>query len=139
MQSTERLSAAIAAAGFLSGAVAWALAGLEMGTGALVGAAVVYGNWLGLRWLLQRFVRPGSRKGPLVALLLLKMLAIFVVCWLVIVRFQVDGLGFALGLTALPVGLVIGAAFEQQRSSLVNPETRETPRDMSPRPRAKEG
>jgi len=113
MNAIDRLSAAIAGAGAFAGASAWALGGAHTGNGALVGALVVYLNWIALRWLLERFVHRGARRGPLVALLLLKMVAIFVVCWVLVVRVGVHGLGFALGLTALPIGLVLGAAFDR--------------------------
>lgn len=112
MRPFDRLSSAIALAGCLAGGLAWAFGGVGTGNGVLVGALVAFLNFQFLGSLLRRMLRPGGRKAPLVALLTLKTGGVFLVCWALLRLAGVDAVGFAVGLGALPVGLVLGALLD---------------------------
>lgn len=113
MQSrlTHRIAVVVAVTGVAATGLAWALGGTDLAAGAVAGAIVALSNWTALRWLLGRLTRPGATRSARAAgiLLTLKMGAVFVVCWWLIVGLGLDAVGLALGLTALPVGLVLGA------------------------------
>jgi hypothetical protein len=80
--------------------------GMDAGIGALVGLAVSVGNFWALTFLTGRIFASGGRKQTaMVGLLMLKIGFLAAICFVLIARLGVDGLGFAIGCSALVVAI----------------------------------
>jgi hypothetical protein len=85
-------------------------AGVSKGIGALVGAAVAIVNAFALRWMVSAIAKVDPRKRAGVSLLLmLKTGAILAVSAAILFFGHIDPVGFALGIGALVLGLVVGS------------------------------
>lgn len=106
----RRITWFVLGASVLLTAIAFALGGLERGVGAGIGGAVAVLNWWGMRWIGERLLRAND-KGRLVwgSLLAIKMAAVLGVVWAILATGLVDPLGFGIGMSALVVGILVGA------------------------------
>ncbi len=85
-------------------------AGTSVGIGALAGAAVALGNAFALRWLVSAITRADSSQRASVSLLLmLKTGAVLAISAAVLFFGHVSPIGFAIGIGALVLGLVVGS------------------------------
>ena len=84
---------------------------VETGIGALGGAAVAIGNAFALRWLVTSMIKsaPERRAGPSLTLML-KTGVILAISAVLLFGAHLDPIGFAIGVGALVLGLVLGAA-----------------------------
>ena len=89
----------------------------------MCGAVVATLNWLVLRWIMQKLVHGSNKSRTGVAIAMpLKFAGLFVVCWMLLTRFAIDPIGFAIGLSALVLGVVYGALRFGEKSALVEKE-----------------
>jgi hypothetical protein len=85
-------------------------AGVSVGVGAVAGAAVAMANAFALRWLVGAITKADPSKRTSVSLLLmLKTGAILAISAGILFFGHVDPIGFALGIGALVLGLVVGS------------------------------
>lgn len=118
----------IAAFGACLSGAAFLLGSTATGLGAMIGTMVAALNWRVLTWLMARVVR-GRRHssgqntglGAVMTLVLLKMIVLAAVCYLLIEVARVDAFGFAIGLTSLVLGLLIGTALDAQSAPQQDP------------------
>lgn len=96
------------AVGFGSVLVLLAFVGVgdRTGVGALVGLLVSVANFAALRFLAGRIVGGGGNQGAMVGLLMLKLGFLAAICFVLIVRLGVDGLGFAIGCGGLVLAIL---------------------------------
>lgn len=96
---------ALVALGFLLG-------GTAVGTGAIVGGVIAVLDAWALTWLAVRVVSGAGfmGKGFAAALLGVKLVLLLGICWAVLARFDVNAVGFSLGLGALVLGMLYGGA-----------------------------
>lgn len=113
---TARMTGWIGAAGAVLSGFAFLFGGASVGTGAVVGAALAAGNWWVLSWILRRGLASRRGAGALLFLLLLKMAVLGGVCYFLVAVAGLNVLGFAVGLTALVFGLVVGSALSPPSS-----------------------
>lgn len=100
----------VALVGALLTALGWALGGAALGVAALVGSAFAFGDWVLMRWLAQRLLLANERGRTLWGgLLVAKMVAVLAVAWLLLWAGGLDPVGFALGVSALVAGGLLGA------------------------------
>jgi hypothetical protein len=84
---------------------------LETGVGALVGSAVAIFNALALRWLVGAMLKADPEKRAGMSLtLMLKTGVILGVSAALLFFLHIDPVGFAIGIGALVLGLVLGSA-----------------------------
>ena len=105
----DRLTIYVAGSAVLLTIVAFIAAGPATGSGAVVGGLFATGNWYAMRWLVQRILTSNDR-GKMIwgSLLTLKMSAILGVVWLILATGWVEPAGFAIGLSGLVLGGVVG-------------------------------
>lgn len=91
-------------------AVAFFVGGVELGLGALLGAAVGVANFLAVRWVGKKILTANDQ-GKLIygTLLVVKMGAILGVVWLLLAFTGASPIGFAIGFSGLVVGLLVSA------------------------------
>ena len=96
--------------GLTAGALA--IAGLtEVAVGALCGAAIASASWVGLHVIGRRIVRKDGTNRPLLAVLLgFKLLVIAGLVFVSVNVLKFNGVGMAIGLSALPCGVLLTAA-----------------------------
>ncbi|MBZ0116517.1 MAG: hypothetical protein K8H88_05975 [Sandaracinaceae bacterium] len=109
-RALDRIARYVGLSGALLSAIAFLLGGAALGAGALVGAAMALANWQAVRWLGKQLLKAND-KGKMIwgTLLAVKMTAVLVIVWLVLSTGWVDPVGFAIGMSALVVGALIGA------------------------------
>ena len=112
----DRITTAMAATSVLLVVGAPAAWGATGGLAALAGAAVANMNWAALRWLsgaLRRAAERGvPRAGRVPAMLfVLKTGATLLAVWLLVTRFGLHFRGFAVGFSALVLGVTLGPLF----------------------------
>lgn len=108
----QRITVAVPTLGLGIVALAWLLAGTTTAAAAMVGAAVATVNWIALRWFVSRALNTSDRsRAGLMVLLGAKMLVLGLVCWGLLTRFALEPFGFALGLSALVLGIFLGSVF----------------------------
>jgi hypothetical protein len=102
---------AVPALGALASAIL-ALSGLTgMAAGAVCGTVVASASWLGLHHLGRRLVGARDEHRTLVAVLLVtKFVAVSALVLVAVTVLGIDGIGMAVGLSAMPVGVVLMAA-----------------------------
>ena len=108
----DRIAIWILALGAMATAGAWVFGGTAMGTSALAGAAIGFGNWIALRWIGAKLVRAAGAKKAAVLLLMLKMGALLGVSAVLLLTGVVQPLGFLIGLGALVIGGAVGGLQE---------------------------
>lgn len=114
----DRLTLNVALAGVVLTVVVGAIGGLDAAVGAAVGASVAVLNFVGLRWLVMRLVH-GPKKGrsATAVMLGLKMSLVLAVIWILLARFGVHPIGFAVGFSALFIGFAMaGGSFLETAS-----------------------
>ncbi len=90
--------------------------GTSVGIGAIAGAVVALANAYALRWLVSRITSPDaagdlpSRRSGFSLALMAKTGAILAIAAVLLFYFRLDPVGFALGIGALVLGLVVGSA-----------------------------
>lgn len=90
------------------------LGGAHAGVGAAWGGGLSVANWLALRWVMQQVATGSTRKRTiLMALLVLKMGLLGAICWVLVVRVQVEPLGFILGLGAMVPSIFLGISLSR--------------------------
>jgi hypothetical protein len=109
-RSLKRITAYVIGTCAALSAVSLAAFGLGTGLGALAGGAIAVANWFAMRWVGRRLM-VANDKGKAVwgALLALKMAALLGVIWAVLSTGVIDPTGFAIGLSGLPLGALLGA------------------------------
>jgi hypothetical protein len=86
--------------------LAFAGIGTHAGLGALIGLVVSVANFAALNFLAGRILAGGGAKqSALVGLLMLKLGLLGAICFVLIVRLGVDGLGFAIGCGGLVLAI----------------------------------
>lgn len=86
----------------------------SIGVGALAGAGVALINAFALRWLVSAVLKSDPAKRTSVSLLLMSKTGFILGLSAIVLYFgRVDPIGFALGIGALVLGLVIGASHYQ--------------------------
>lgn len=119
----DRVALAIAGAGVVLTVGAFAIGGTHTGVGALCGAIIATLNWLAMRWIMQRLVHGTNKSRANVAIFMpLKFAALFAVCWFLLTRGRIDPIGFAIGLSALLLGVFAGAFRFGEKSPLLEKE-----------------
>jgi hypothetical protein len=85
--------------------------GVSTGLGALAGAAVAIANALALRWLVGAMLKadPAKRAGTSFTLLA-KTAVVLALSAALLFSTHIDPVGFAIGIGALVLGLVLGSA-----------------------------
>ena len=102
--------------------------GAERGVAALVGAGLAMLNWQVLRWVLGRFMRATERqKAGLMLLVVAKMALLMGLVVVLMIRFELEALGFLLGLSVLFLGPVVGALWAQLSTDVVPEDGAQTP------------
>ena len=98
-------AAALIAFGFLLG-------GTTVGIGAMVGGVVAVLDAWALTWLAVRIVSGAGFMGRGFAALLLgvKLVLLLGICWALLASFDIDPVGFSLGIGALVLGMLYGGA-----------------------------
>lgn len=106
----RRITAYVVGASVLLAAIAFALGGMHMGIGAMVGGGVAIANWFAMRWVAQRLLN-ASDQGKAIwgTLLALKMGALLAITWAILSTGVVDPTGFTIGLSGLVLGALGGA------------------------------
>ncbi|MEZ4288701.1 MAG: hypothetical protein R3A47_11315 [Polyangiales bacterium] len=91
-------------------AIAALWGGMSMGIAAVAGASIALGNWFAIRWIATN-ISSGNlgNRSAAVALLTTKLVLLATFCWLLLSRFELDPIGFALGLGALVFGVFFGS------------------------------
>lgn len=119
----ERITTYIAVSAVIAVVGSYALGGLRLGTGALLGAVVALFNWASMRWIMRR-VQQGSARTLVVLMPLLvgKLGLLAAVVWIVVGVLHADAAGFALGLGALVVGLTLGGLASYTPDEVATPE-----------------
>ena len=108
----DRITAQVAVIGGMLALIAFAIGGATMGLGALVGAGVALLNFIGLRWLLAPLAGHATQlsQGGAMGLLVLKLAATSALCWVLLGVLHLDPIGFAIGLSALVLGVTLGSS-----------------------------
>jgi len=108
MKQIDRITTYVAALGVLLSALAFAIS-VEVGLGALVGAAIAIADWLVTRFLGARILAAGERGRTFLSLALVsKMTLVLGACAAVLWSERVSPLGFMIGISAMFVGVVVG-------------------------------
>jgi hypothetical protein len=108
MNQIDRITTYVAALGVLLSALAFAIS-VEVGLGALVGAAIAIADWLVTRFLGARILAAGERGRTVLSLALVsKMTLVLGACAAVLWSERVSPLGFMIGISAMFVGVVAG-------------------------------
>jgi hypothetical protein len=116
---THRITLHVAAVGAILSGIAFLVVGGDPAIGTLVGSVAAVLNWVALRWLIARLASGETRSKAGVAVLLgLKMAALMAVCYALIARFDVHPVGLAIGLGALPLGVILGASRAASRAEM---------------------
>lgn len=117
MKIIDRITTYVAAFGVLLSASAFVLS-VEVGTGALVGAAIAIGDWLVTRFLGRKIVgAPEGARSMLSLALVLKMGAVLGACAVVLWSGRVSALGFMIGIGAMVLGVIVGGLHESFTAS----------------------
>ncbi|MFO0681332.1 MAG: hypothetical protein U0234_04735 [Sandaracinus sp.] len=112
MKIIDRITTYVAAFGVLLSASAFFLS-VEVGTGALVGAAIAIGDWLVTRFLGRKIVAAGEGGRSMLSLaLVMKMGAVLGACAIVLWSGRVSPLGFMIGIGAMVLGAIAGGLHE---------------------------
>lgn len=121
MKLLRAIDLAIPAIGTLA-CGALALAGLHStAAGAVCGAVVAAASWAGLRLLGRRLVESSTRGTIGIALMIfVKLLVVAALVFVSVALLGLSGIGVAIGLSSLPLGVVLMAA-------LVGPDGRDAP------------
>ncbi len=112
MKVLTAIDLAVPLAGALASAGLW-IAGLgSTAQGALAGTVLAVASWTSIHFLGRRLMRAsGSRSKPFLAMLMGgKLMAMAGLTWLAIRILGFDGIGVAVGLSSLPLGIVAAAA-----------------------------
>jgi hypothetical protein len=90
--------------------LAFGLGGVEVGKGALIGGLMATANWMAIAWIGKRLMTLSEKAKAAVGLLLVvKMGAVLVASWLLLRTGLVDPTGYMVGLSALVLGVTLGA------------------------------
>jgi len=111
MNVLRAIDLAVPAIGALA-AGALALAGsYEVATGALCGAAIASVSWVGLHRIGRRLVGEAGGSRPLMAVLMgFKLIAIAALVFVSVTILGLSGVGVAVGLSAMPCGVLLTVA-----------------------------
>lgn len=117
MKIIDRITTYVAAFGVLLSAVAFAIS-VDVGIGALAGAAIAIGDWLVTRFLGARILAAGDRGRTVLSLALVsKMGLVLGACALVLWTNRISPLGFMIGIGAMVLGTIVGGLHETLSSS----------------------
>lgn len=109
-RSINRITLVIVACAAALPVVAWGTMGLHAFIGAEVGAVLSVINWFSLRYIITRVQNGTARtQTSLMVLLVLKMFALLTIVGVLLVNKIVDAPGFAVGISALVVGALLGS------------------------------
>ena len=112
MTLIDRITTYVAALGVVLCVVAFAIS-IDLGIGALVGAAVSIANWLIIRFVGARLVASGARGRTVLSLVLVsKMTLVLGACAAILWTGRVDPGGFMIGIGAMVLGVVFGGMHE---------------------------
>ena len=115
----DRITIYVAALALPMVAIALALGGLPSAIGAVAGAALAFGNWQAMRFLIRLLKRANERaKSILMILLVAKMGLVLGLAALLMRVF--DPLGVLLGLGALVMGILGGTIHAQIAGAITN-------------------
>lgn len=90
-------------------AAAFAFAGTRWAVAVFVGALVVLLNWFSIRWIVSKITQSQSLKRSVAFLLLgIKMLLMISVSWILLEKFDLQPIGFGIGMSALVLGVIVG-------------------------------
>ncbi|MFO0712279.1 MAG: ATP synthase subunit I [Sandaracinus sp.] len=110
MTFQDRIPLYVSAFGAILVAVGFAM-GVETGIGALVGAGVATANAFALRWLVTAMLKADpERRAGMSLTLMLKTAVILGLAAALLFFAHIDPIGFAIGIGALVLGLVLGSA-----------------------------
>jgi hypothetical protein len=116
-QAAIRMTVFVAALGLLTSIGAFLLSGGHAAVSTATGAALALANFLLLRIIVQKIVVGDMhRKGPVIALLFLKMGGVMALVYLVISRHWVQPIPFTVGISSLVVGLIASSALSSRDS-----------------------
>lgn len=88
-------------------ALAFVLGGVTVGVGAVVGGTVAVLDAFAMVWLAERMLEGAAAMRGFAAVLLgVKLVAVLAICWALMARWGVDPIGFAVGLSAIVVGVL---------------------------------
>ncbi|MEM9192071.1 MAG: ATP synthase subunit I [Myxococcota bacterium] len=108
----------IAACGAIISGAVFLVFGAEAGVGAMVGAAVATLNALAMRWMIRKVLGGSSAARTTVMILLgFKMAILGAICYALIAIVKIDAIGFAIGLSALVFGILLGGRAAQDELS----------------------
>lgn len=109
-EAIRPISLSIALVGLILSVAVYLLGGAFSGVSAAVGAVIALGNWFVFAWVVSRVTSRRARsKLGLGITLGVKMAALMALVSLLIGRNLVEPVGFAVGLSAIVVGLCIGS------------------------------
>ncbi len=107
--TADRITRYIAVTGGVGTVLVFLLAGDSAATATLVGGIVSLANWLVLRWVMGKLSdNTVTQTGPLMALLLGKMFLLMAVSWGLLSRFELDPMGYVVGVSSIFVGITLG-------------------------------
>lgn len=110
MTFPDRIPLYVAAFAALLVAIGFAV-GTSVGIGAIAGGVVALGNAYALRWLVTAITKAEPSQRTAISLALMgKTGAILAIAAGLLFYFRLDPVGFALGIGALVLGLVVGSA-----------------------------
>ncbi len=110
---THRILLATAASAVLLSGLAFAIWGAASAFGAAVAGLLAAANWGVIKVLSERVAKGRFSKNGFMVVLAFKLGALMLLCWLAITRFGVDFNGFTLGMGALVLGAIGGAALSE--------------------------
>ncbi len=88
-------------------ALAFVLGGAVTGLGAAVGGIVAVLDAFAMLWLAQKMLAGAPAMRSFAAVLLgAKLIVVLAICWALLARWGVDPIGFAVGLSAIVVGVL---------------------------------
>ncbi len=126
MKIIDRITTYVAAFGVLLSASAFVLS-VEVGTGALVGAAIAIADWLVTRFLGRKIVAAGEGARSMLSLALVtKMGAVLGACAIVLWSGRVSALGFMIGIGAMVLGTIAGGLHESFTAASTDAATSES-------------
>jgi hypothetical protein len=112
MKALDRITLYVAALGLVLTAGAF-VASARVGMGALAGTIVSVVDVAVIRWLAARMLAAGEKARAILSLLVVgKMTLLLGVCAALLFVAHVDAVGFAFGITALVLGVLVGGVHE---------------------------
>ena len=109
-EAIRPISLSIALVGLILSGAVYLLGGAFSGGSAAVGAVIALGNWFVFAWVVSRVTKGRTRNRLGLGMTLgVKMTALMALVSVLISQRLVEPIGFAVGLSAIVVGLCIGS------------------------------